>query len=180
MEIQIGVGSGGRDQRMAAFGRVLERMALLQEGGGELAGIAPPDRIYQTLLQEAEAMGIKGPERFYQEPQPVQEGQDPEAMRAQAEAQAKMMEAQQKAQIEQMKAQIKAQVDVQIAEMRAQADMMREMMREQGKAEQRAIETELAELRLELEALLKKYSIDMKSEASVAMSDFNPGGAIDR
>jgi hypothetical protein len=180
MEIQIGVGSGGRDQRMAAFGRVLERMALLQEGGGELASIAPPDRIYQALLQEAEAMGIKGPERFYQEPQPVQEGQDPEAMKAQAEAQAKMMEAQQKAQIEQMKAQLKAQVDVQIAEMRAQADMMREMMREQGKAEQRAIETELAELRLELEALLKKYSIDMKSEASVAMSDFNPGGAIDR
>jgi hypothetical protein len=168
MEIQIGVGSGGKDQRLAAYGLILSRMEQLLSAGGPFATIAPPESVYEALLQEAEAAGIKGPERFYMEPQPVEEGEDPEAAKAQAEMQMKMQEAQMKAQVEQMKAQMRAEVDLQ-----------REMIREQGRAEQRTVETELAELRLELKALLELFKIQAGQGGS-NLPQFNPGGAIDR
>jgi hypothetical protein len=65
------------------------------------------------------------------------------------------------------------------AQMRAEVDLQREMIREQGRAEQRTVETELAELRLELKALLELFKIQA-GQGGGNLPQFNPGGAIDR
>ena len=91
--INVGLGSGNRDQVAGQLMQILE----LQTQGMQL-GLADPQKIYHTGAKLLENMGFKNPESFFIDPsqqQPEQQEQeqpDPELIKAQTEAQIKMQE----------------------------------------------------------------------------------------
>jgi protein-tyrosine-phosphatase len=91
--INVGLGSGNRDQVAGQLMQILE----LQTQGMQL-GLADAQKIYHTGAKLLENMGFKNPESFFidpsqqqGQPQP-QEKPDPELIKAQTEAQIKMQE----------------------------------------------------------------------------------------
>ncbi len=92
--INVGLGSGNRDQVAGQLMQILE----LQTQGMQL-GLADAQKIYHTGAKLLENMGFKNPESFFIDPSQQQEGQaqqqeqpDPEMIKAQTEAQIKMQE----------------------------------------------------------------------------------------
>lgn len=107
MTIEIGVGSGGRDQEIALMREVIQMQSQALEGG---LGIVTAENVYNAATRFMERGGIKAPELYVtmQKEQPQeQEGPPPEVVKAQMDGQIKLqttqMEMQAKIEIEREK-----------------------------------------------------------------------------
>jgi hypothetical protein len=161
--IEIGIGSGNRDERAMKLMAFADRIGgIVEMQGGPSGPLVTPENIYQLAEAVADSMGIKAPERFITNPAdaPPQEPQpDPEAMKAQAEMQA--MQA--KLQMQQQEAQAKMQLDQQRAEFDAQMQAAKIQAEQQAIRERAALEAQLARDKAgaELELAREKMANEM-------------------
>lgn len=121
MTIEIGVGSGGHDQQLAALSQALEIIqAVVQQQGGLNGPLVTADNVYALLKKYFEqGLRFKAADPFISDPAeaPAQEPrQDP----AVVEAQAKLQLAQQEAEAAQILARAKAEAEIETARMVAQ------------------------------------------------------------
>jgi hypothetical protein len=205
LTIDIGIGSGGREDRFQRLTAFSERIAQIVELQGGLNGpLVSAANVYSLADQLGTVLDIKGVERFITDPEqaePQEEGPGPEEQKAQAEMQMMQMklqmqqqEAQLKMQLEQKKAEFDAQLqaaklqaDQQAMRERAQleAELAREKaMFEADMARQRMqMETQLARERMQVEAELKAQATAVN--ASVRLTEqslpaHRPGGDLDK
>jgi hypothetical protein len=161
--IEIGIGSGNRDERAMKLMAFADRIGgIVEMQGGPSGPLVTPENIYQLAEAVADSMGIKAPERFITNPAeaPPQEPQpDPEAMKAQAEMQA--MQA--KLQMQQQEAQAKMQLEQQRAEFDAQMQAAKIQAEQQAMRERAALEAQLArdKAAAELELAREKMANEM-------------------
>jgi len=152
MTIEIGVGSGGKDQELMMYQagtQIIQQLVQMQ--GGPTGPIVKIDNIYAFAKKSLEKLGFKTADLFLSDPakqQPQQEGPpapDP-----------KMVEVQQKAQIEQAK--LQQQGALEREKMVAQAQLKREQ--------------------LDAEFELKRYQIEMEARMQSMGGDIRFGGEV--
>jgi hypothetical protein len=134
MSINVGLGTGNRQEQMA----FLMQMLQLALGPGVQLGFSAPDKLYAMLTKLSNAAGFKNAEEFWVNPKnapPPQPQQppppDPKLIEVQQRGQIEQAKLQQSAQFEQAKAQQDAQMEMS----RAQAEMMLEREKAQMQAE---------------------------------------------
>lgn len=133
MDVNIGVGSGGREQDLMAvreFSGVLKEIVAAQ--GGPKGPIVTMDNLHGFGDYYADRLGIRGSERFLTDPEMAeqQQGQeiDPEAQKAMAEMQAKQQEFMSKMNLEQQKAFMKEETARMKMNMEAQLKLRQQDM----------------------------------------------------
>lgn len=161
--IEIGIGSGNRDERAMKLMAFADRIGgIVEMQGGPSGPLVTPENLYQLGEAVADAMGIKGAERFLTNPAdaPPQEPQpDPAMLKVQAEQQA--MEA--KLQMQQQEAAAKMQLDRERAEFDAQMQAAKIQAEQQAIRERAALEAQLArdKAAAELELAREKMANEM-------------------
>ncbi len=99
MTIEIGVGSGGRDQEIAIMREIigLQTQAVQLQGGAN-GPLVTMENIFSAVKRLSERAGIKAPESYFSDPaksppqQPEQEQPDPDMVKVQMDAQYKQQE----------------------------------------------------------------------------------------
>ncbi|CAB4140974.1 hypothetical protein UFOVP399_48 [uncultured Caudovirales phage] len=131
--IEIGIGSGGKDERAQKLLAYSDRLSGVIEMQGGMGGpLVTAENVYQLNTEITDALGIKNGERFMTNPQeaPPQEPQpDPEMLKLQAEQQA----------AEAKLAMQKAESDHKMALAREEAAFKAEMRQMELAAEQNAM-----------------------------------------
>lgn len=98
MSVTVGLGTGSRDKMVAEIQQLLQIDAqILQLQGGAVGPLVDYEKIYGKLKALTEAMGLKGIEKFYNDPegyQPPPPQPNPEDGKAQIEANVKLQIAQ--------------------------------------------------------------------------------------
>jgi hypothetical protein len=165
--IDIGIGSGGREEKLMKFSAFSDRISQIVEVQGGLAGpIVTAENIYALAEAFGGALDIKGVERFVTDPKqapPQEEGPDPEAMKAQAEMQ--MMQA--KLQMQQQEAQQRMQLDQQRAEFDAQMQGAKVQADQQAQREKAQLEAQLAREKAQFEAQMARERMEFEAQLSV-------------
>lgn len=145
MAIEIGLGSGGKDQAIAMMLQQMEATTKVVEAQGGMQGpVVKAENIANLLRKFYEVTGSKQPEQFVSDPTkepPQPPAPDPKMLEAQAKAQ----EGQQQLQIQHAK----NQGDLQLAQAKAQSDA-------QLAQAQAVNDAQLAQQRMEWEADLKE------------------------
>lgn len=192
MTIDVGVGSGGKEQQTVMMQQGLATMQeVIAMQGGVSGPFVTADNVYAFLKRYFEkGVGFKSADPFLSDPADA-EPQEPKPDPAMMEVQAKLQLEQQKAEAQQGLAQQKAVADVQLAQAKSQADLqMRQMELEAESAhrrEQLGMEMQLKREQLQAELGLKREQIAAELElqrqsnvmghaVSVATSEVAPGG----
>lgn len=198
MTVNVGLGTGGKDQMMAHLGAILGVQKEVMAAGLPLV---TPKQIYNTAAKLVENTGLRSADPYFIDP----DGPEGRQM-AQAAAQQgpppdpKMMEAQAKAQLEQQKAEASFSLEQQKMQADLQADMQRMQAEGAMKERQMAMDNDLkreqigAEMALKREQLIAELQLkreqiaaeielrrqtavaDAGIKASVATSRVAPGG----
>ena len=134
MTVNVGLGTGTRQEQMAMLGLVLQKQEQLIGQYGPANPLVSIGQYRQTLGKFIEAAGFKDSSRFFKEippeldaqlsqPAPQQQGADPmaQAIMAQTQAQIQSMMAKAEADIEAKR--MKAMADIEIAQQKAAADI---------------------------------------------------------
>ena len=126
MSVTVGLGSGSREKTVAEIEQLLQIDAqILQLQGGAVGPLVDYDKIYGKLKRLTEAMGLKGIENFYNDPQGAQpQPQQPDQGQAQSDqvkVQADVAMHQNEQQTKQFQIQTDAQTKLQIAQINRQA-----------------------------------------------------------
>jgi len=182
MDIEIGVGSGGRDADIAALGMMADRTGMLVEAQGGMNGpLVTPENVYNLYKALGDRLGLKQVGTFISNPAdqpPQQEGPDPEVQAEQAKLQMEQQKAQMQAQMDQQKMQsqiqleqTKAQADAQLARERAQMEM--DLARAKADAEM-----QLAREKAQMEAQLARERNAYQAANDAQMSKDRPGGSL--
>jgi hypothetical protein len=163
LTIDVGLGTGGKQQELANLMHVAEMQKELLMGG--LTNLVTPQNLYNTSKELTRLIGKKDPDTFFSNPegQPPPEPQvDPMVELKQQELQMKGQEAQMKAEMGQAELQMKAQLEqanderkAQIEQVQAQADIATQDRKTQA-------ELLLAEKKFELERELKMIDAQIK------------------
>jgi hypothetical protein len=145
MTVNVGLGTGNRDQQLAHYNAVhLQQIELMKTGRGYMVS---DENIWNLNKKMQEAMGLKHPELFITDPEKVppeakKPPPDPAMVKAQMDAQegqAKLQQSGQKmqvdAQTELTVAQIQASAQEAVAKIKAAADLQIEQMRIQSTAQ---------------------------------------------
>lgn len=142
MTIHVGIGSGGREQELAALNLVAERQAqLVALQGGQLNGpFIFPENLYQTMKRLIELAGLKSPSLYVTQPPP----RDPNAPPPEAPPDPEIVKAQMDDARERYKIDVQAQLD--------REEMERKDARER---DQLLIEADLKREQFGVEARLK-------------------------
>jgi hypothetical protein len=181
--IDIGIGSGGREEKLLKLNLFSDRIAQLVELQGGLKGpLVTAQNVYALVDMFAGALDIKSPERFVTDPSQQDpnaggdEGPSPEMLKVQADAAAN---------------------EQKLAFMREEAAAKLELRRQEAEAEMR-LEERLALMRADLEQRLamQKMQADFtlarekqQLEAEVGiitgaqqatMTGYRPGGDLDK
>lgn len=205
LDIDIGIGSGGREDRFNRLNSFAERIAQIIELQGGLNGpLVTAENVYSLADQLGEVLDVKGVERFITDPQEApqqEEGPSPEDQKAQAEMQSMQMklqmqqqEMQQKMQLEQQKAEFDAQMQAAKLQAEQQAARERAALEMELARERAAFEKTLARERMIMEAELNRdrmaLEAQMQSEANTmnasvklaeqTMPAYRPGGDLDK
>lgn len=180
MQIEVGVGSGGKEAELANMRLLLEfQKQIIQIQGGP-GGLVSADNIYNLLKRFAERSGFKSADLFFTNPaqaQPQQgepQGPNPDQVKMQAD----MDGAKAKFEADNALAQAKMQADMQMQQMKLQAEL--EQARQKAELEgqlareKMAQEMQLAREKMALEAQMGR----MNTEAKVG--GFQPGGRLDQ
>ena len=203
MTIEIGVGSGGHDQQLAALTQALEVMqGVVAQQGGLNGPLVTADNVYALLKKYFEqGLKFKSADPFVMDPAEA-EPQEPQPDPAMMEAQAKMQLEQAKVDGQRQIAEIKAQSEIETARTVAmeKARLAREEAEERALLKQQEHETamaltmernraelahkrEVAQIELairreemEIEAALRMEAMRQKSAASTNIAGPEVGG----
>jgi hypothetical protein len=179
MAIEIGIGSGGRQQELAALQMVMAAQEKAVELQGNASGpLVNMTNLYKTAMRLTKLAALKGGEQYFSDPQdpanqppPEQQKPDPTAQAAQAQIQIAQAKVQAKAQADQMSAQTDAQLGLQ----RLQAEMaIKRQEMEQKLAlqrEQAAQELQLQREEMEATFQLKRQELMMRTSQSTDMDE---------
>lgn len=201
VSIEIGIGSGGREEKMVKFNLFAERIAQIVEmQQGWKGPIVTEQNIYSLAEAFGDALDIKSPERFLNDPSqnPPQEedGPDPEAQAMMAKVQMEQQKAQADFSLDQQKAvaQIELEKQKAAANLQAQRDKAaldaqiareRHQQEIQLAREKAAAEVELAREKMENEVMLARERADMegqiaafKAQNEATMTANRPGGSL--
>ena len=163
LSINVGLGTGDRQQQMAMIAAVLQKQEQILGTQGFNNPLVTLTQYRQTLGRFIEAAGFKDSQEFFKEippeleqqianPQPQQPPVDPAVQAYMAQAQAQMQIDQAKAQQQMALDQQKAQSDMQLAMAKAQAEI--QLKREKAQAD-----LELKTAEFQAEAQLKAMTI---------------------
>jgi hypothetical protein len=159
IQINVGLGTGTREQQLAMLAMVLQKQEQLigQQGvSGPLVGLS---QYRSTLGRFVEAAGFVDSAEFFREITPEVEQQVAQAAsQPQASPEAQAIMAQMEAQMQ--AAQAKAQADIQVQQMKAQADI--QLQREKAAAEIQ-LAREKAEANLQLKIAEFQAEAQMKA-----------------
>lgn len=132
MSVTVGLGSGSREKMVMEIQQLLQIDAqIIGLQGGPVGPLVDYEKIYGKLKALAEAMGLKGIEKFYNDPKDQQEQPqqppkpDPEAMKAQAA----QMQSQMDAQLKQYEIDADRQTKIETAQIAAQGKVEAERVR---------------------------------------------------
>ena len=122
MTISVGLGNGNKDQMLSHLQMILQAQTAFQS-----TGIVTPHNIFNALERLAQNAGFKSPEQFFTDPsnqQQPQQQQDPNVIKAQAQAQTTAMQSQ--AKVEAMMNESMATIEANRAKAAADIEIARE------------------------------------------------------
>ncbi|MEY4756334.1 MAG: hypothetical protein RJA34_1232 [Pseudomonadota bacterium] len=176
MTINVGIGTGDRDQQMAYLQTMLaSQMQMVQSGLGGI--VVRPEQIYATLSKLTEYAGFKNVNDYWIDPKTnprkiedkQREQQNPEVQKLQMQAQMKQAEMQAQAQLQQQKLQTESalrqqetQAKMTLEERQAQANLQQELARSSNDI---AIEREKIAAQMELERY--KAELDARTKLQI-------------
>lgn len=181
MSVAVGLGTGNREQQVGQLMQMLEMdERIIQLQGGADGPIVTMPNIYEKLKRLTEAMGMKGIENYYTDPEAKEgeeqpEGPDPEqqAMEAQQAEQQQMMQAQQAQQqaemqatiqVEMDKAQMAQQTELQKAEMAAQTELQKADMQAQADVQKAELAAQADDAKLQAQLLADEQKAALEVE----------------
>lgn len=182
MAINVGLGTGNKDQLLAHLNMMLQQAAM-----GLQDGTAQPQNIYAIKAEIVKAMGFKSADKFLTDPAkapPKPPPPDPEQIKGQNAMQLKQMELQADAQRFQAEMQAKAnevqqqhaakmaeiQANFQLQQSNDMRDAEREQLRFQLDAQLKAQEQETAERIAQMKAEIDKYKADLDAQTKLAIA----------
>ena len=203
MTINVGIGTGNKEQRAAFLMSLLEiQKEALMSG----TGLATPTNLYNTLAKYTELGDFKSPEPYFTDPAgaPPQEPKpDPGMAKVQAQAEAGKAELQMKGQMKQAEmqmdgamrqAQMQQEGAMKQAQMQQEAQLELQKMRAEFQLSQQQMQAEMAlemekmqaEMRLEMIRLRQDGAIQMDrsvrqgqtADRKVNLSAVRPGGQV--
>jgi hypothetical protein len=165
MEVNVGLGTGNKDQQMAMAAMVLQKQEQILQTQGPANPLVSVAQYRETLGRFIEAAGFNDSTEFFKEitpemdqmlsnPQPQQPQQDPATMVYMQQVQAQIAGDQAKIQAKIEADQIKAQADIQLAREKAIAEIQ--------------LEREKAAAQLELQAAKFQAETQLKTAEMVA------------
>lgn len=203
MTIEVGLGSGGREQEIMALKDLIGMQMAAVEG--QAAGmikipLVTEQQLYNSARRYSERIGLKAPELFWQDPEevmqqmaaagPQEEQPDPEMMKVQAEmemAKAKLQmqaeEAQQRMQLDKQRAEFDAQLQAAKVQAEQQAQREKAQLEAQLAREKAQFEAQMARERMKFEARLKADANVMNASAKMSEQTLptnRPGGDLDK
>ncbi len=188
MEVDIGVGSGGRENDIAVLSRAGAYIdgLIAKQGGVPDGPFISRENIHAFSSRYLDRLGIKAPERYLRSPDEQQDEQkpqqpSPDMMKAQADIERGNAELQMKAQT----SQAKAQADLQNQEAKLAFDMEVQKMRLENEMtlarEKAQAEVVLARERMEMEFRLQQEKIILNArngriDAATVINDGDDDG----
>ena len=169
LTIDVGLGTGGKQQELANITHVLEVQKEFVMGG--LSNVVQPKNLYNSAKELTKLIGKKDPGLYFSDPEekgpngqlknpPPPPKPDPDMVKVETDAKLKTAELQMRGQELQAKAMIDQQADerkAQIEQVQAQADMATEDRKLQG-------EMIMAQQKFEFEKELKLMDFQLKRE----------------
>jgi len=166
MTVNVGLGTGNKDQQMAMTAMVLQKQEQILQTQGPANPLVSMGQYRETLGRFIEAAGYKDSTEFFKEitpeqdqmlsnPPPQQPQQDPAVMAYTQQVQAQIQGDQAKTQAKIAQDQAKAQADIQLAREKASAEIQLE--REKAMAQ-----LELQTAKFQAETQLKAAEMGMQ------------------
>ena len=161
MTVNVGLGTGNREQQMAMVAAILQKQEQIMSQMGIANPLVSPSQYRNTLGRFIESAGFKDTSEFFREITPEMEQQmmqpqqpqpDPATAALMQQAQAQMQITQAKAQADIQLNQAKAQADIQLQREKAAADI--QLAREKA-----AAQMELKSAEFQAEAQLKAFEV---------------------
>ncbi len=187
MTVELGVGSGGKQQRFAALMQVMTGQAKVAEVLGPNASrLVTPKNAYNALTDAAKALGLKQPDQYFTDPDtvpPSPPAPNPEMLKMQAQQQSEQAQRQNDLAMEQMKDQRESVALVQqhqreMAKIRAQARLESERLafeREKDAADRKLKALQIAQdgenKREQLKTQLAVQASESRDAAEMARGD---------
>ena len=161
LTVNVGLGTGNREQQMAMVAAILQKQEQIMSQMGIANPLVSPSQYRNTLGRFIESAGFKDTSEFFREITPEMEQQMMQPQQPQPDpATAAMM---QQAQAQMQITQAKAQADIQLNQAKAQADI--QLQREKAAAdiqlarEKAAAQMELKSAEFQAEAQLKAFEV---------------------
>ena len=161
LTVNVGLGTGNREQQMAMVAAILQKQEQIMSQMGIANPLVSPSQYRNTLGRFIESAGFKDTSEFFREItpemeqqllQPQQQQPDPATAALMQQAQAQMQVTQAKAQADIQVQQAKAQADIQLQREKAAADI--QLAREKA-----AAQMELKSAEFQAEAQLKAFEV---------------------
>ena len=161
LTVNVGLGTGNREQQMAMVAAILQKQEQIMSQMGIANPLVSPSQYRNTLGRFIESAGFKDTSEFFREITPEMEQQllqpqqpqpDPATAALMQQAQAQMQVTQAKAQADIQVQQAKAQADIQLQREKAAADI--QLAREKA-----AAQMELKSAEFQAEAQLKAFEV---------------------
>ena len=166
VEINIGLGVGNKDQKIAHLQALLQQQSLVYP-----LGVSDAKSVYEASVEMAKLQGFKNGDKFFvdvskQPPKPP--APDPEATKAQAQMQLEQMRQQGAQQIAQMELQAAGQAEQQKAQVTMQVE--RDKMELQARVDQNRQQQEAGQqqLKMQAEAELNRYKAELDAQKEQA------------
>ena len=161
LTVNVGLGTGNREQQMAMVAAILQKQEQIMSQMGIANPLVSPSQYRNTLGRFIESAGFKDTSEFFREITPEMEQQMMQPQQPQPDpATAALM---QQAQAQMQVTQAKAQADIQVQQAKAQADI--QLQREKAAAdiqlarEKAAAQMELKSAEFQAEAQLKAFEV---------------------
>jgi hypothetical protein len=158
LSINVGLGTGNRDQQMAMVGVILDKQEKILQGYGPSNPLVSVGQYRQTLGRFIEAAGYKDSSEFFKEVTPEIDAQLAQPQPPQPSPDMVAVLEQNKLQLEMMRE--KAMADIQLAREKAMADI--QLNREKAEAE-----IQLKARKLEADTILKSAQVGTNAAQSV-------------
>lgn len=167
MTINVGLGTGNKEQQAMSLGQIEQAQAMAVQGGG-MGLMLTPKNLYNLQAQKVKLAGFQNVDDFWTDPgenMPQKpQAPDPEQVKAQAQAQAKQIEMQ----ADQHKFQAQAQLDQQAAERQMAFDAQQKALDRQLELDKARID---AEVRLTIAQMSRQQAADKAESIAEEMDD---------
>lgn len=142
MTVNVGLGTGNRDQQSARLMQIAQAQAMAAQSG-MMGVMLTPRHIYNTHAEMVKLAGFKNVGDFWQEPaqdwQPPEPGPPPEVQREQMKLQADGQKFQAQAQLDQQSAQTQMGAARDIEQIKQQGNSDRELLKQQAETQREAM-----------------------------------------